>query len=104
MFTNNKNNIKLREKIHNYLLFLTNNEKKPSAEWRKDEINFDIGFFIAGLISVIIAFIMCIMAAFIYLKGNEKLAWITIFLVWSIETSILTFLPFWDEIRHNRED
>lgn len=96
--------MRFKERLYNYLLYLTNNEKKPVSEWRKDEVKFDIGFFITGLVSVIIAFILCITAVFIYLSGNEKLAWCTIFIVWALENSILIFLPFWDEIRHNRED
>jgi len=94
----------IREKIHNTLLYLTNNEDKPKKEWIKDEILFDIWFFIIGLISVIVSFLLCLLAVYFYMKANEKLAWCVIFIVWSIETSILSFLPLWDQIRHNRGD
>jgi hypothetical protein len=90
--------------LYQIMLYLTNNEDKPKSQWMRDEVHFDFGFFITGLISVIISFSLCIFAAFVYLSGREKEAWCIIFLVWALENSISSFIPLWDQIRHNRED
>ena len=86
----------IEEKIYNYLLFLTNNEQKPVKEWRKDEVKFDIGFFIICLILLLIGLIGVIL----YIITKKDL-WLGIMFACEF---VLCFIWIWDNIRHNRED
>jgi len=94
----------LKEKIYQWLLYVTNNESKPTKEWRRDEIKFDIGFFIALVIAMILGFVLIACSIVVYLMGNERLAWCIIFLFWGVEYCIFGFITALDEIRHNREE
>lgn len=90
--------------LYNFMLYLTNNEDKPKKDWVREEVHFDFAFFVVGLINSIVCVSLCALAAWVYLHGNEKGAWCIIFLVWALENSISSFIPLWDQIRHNRED
>ena len=93
-----------------WLLYLTNNEKKPIAEWRKDEVEFDIIFFI-----VLVLNILCGLACLIGGMGlkfyglfqhNPTLLEVGSILMeggWVFVVTIF-FIEAWDSIRHNRED
>lgn len=95
---------------NNLLLYLTNNEKKPTSEWRKDEVEFDIIFFIILLINIILG-IGCwtggIVLKFLgVLHQNPILAEFGSILIeggW-IFVGTIFFIEAWDSIRHNRED
>lgn len=100
----------IREKIYQILLYLTNNEKKPAKEWRRDETVFDIMFFIALVISIILGLGCWIGAAICKFKGllehNAVLSEIGGILTeggW-IFVGIFWFIEAWDSIRHNREE
>jgi hypothetical protein len=86
----------LIDKIYNYLLFLTNNEKKPVPEWRQDEINFDIGFFIACVTLLIVG----VISLGIYIKTKQD---VYLGIMFACEFA-MCFVWIWDNIRHNRED
>jgi hypothetical protein len=96
--------MKKSNKLYQFLLYVTNNESKPVKEWRQDEIKFDIGFFIALVLSSIFGFVLIICAIIAYLQNNEKLAWCIMFLFWGVEYCLLSFITALDAIRHNREE
>ena len=100
----------IKEWIYQKLLYLTNNEKIPVPEWRKDEIEFDIGFFVILVISIILGLGCWIGGVILKLKGllipNPVLSEIGSILIeggW-IFVGIIFFIEAWDSIRHNRED
>jgi len=100
----------IRKWIYNILLYLTNNEKIPVAEWKKDEIEFDIIFFIILIISIILGLGCWIGGVVLKLKGllipNTILSEIGSILIeggW-IFVGIIFFIEAWDSVRHNRED
>ena len=85
-----------RQKIYNYLLFLTNNEKKSAKEWRQDEIHFDMGFLIAGFI-----FLLLGLAGIVFYLATKQDLYLGI--MFGCEFCIC-FIWLFDNIRHNRED
>jgi hypothetical protein len=96
--------------VPHWLLWLTNNEDKPVKEWRKDEVEFDIIFFITLLISIILGLTCWIGGVIFKLKGlfigNSVLSEIGSILIeggW-IFVGIIFFIEAWDSIRHNRDD
>jgi hypothetical protein len=92
------------DKLYNWLLYLTNNEKKAASEWRADEVKFDIGFFITMAIAAVLGFFLFSSAIIVYMRGNEKAAWCIVFGAWGIEYCVFGFINAWDSLRHNRED
>ena len=86
----------IKERIYNWLLFLTNNEKKPVEQWRQDEIHFDIGFLIACLSLLIIGTIGLII--YVFTKQDLYLG------IMFFCEFVMCFVWIWDNIRHNRED
>lgn len=70
--------------LHDILIYLTNNQKTS-----KDEVKFDILFFLILMIDV-----FCVgIPAIIFNSGRlDKLFWVVALFVW-----------IWDNIRHNRE-
>lgn len=96
-------------KIYDCFLWLTNNEKKPVSEWRKDEVIFDIAFFITIALSIILG-LGCFIGGVVYkFKGlfehNNVLSEVGSILIeggW-IFLGVLFFIETWDSIRHNRE-
>jgi hypothetical protein len=68
-------------KLYKLLLYLTNNDSKP-----KDEIKFDIGFWVAATIT------LCISVPLLF--TNEEHGWAILAIFW--------YIQFWDELRHNR--
>ena len=84
------------ERFYNYLLFLTNNEKKPVSEWRQDEIHFDIGFLISGFLLLIMGVLGIIL--YVITKKDVYLG-----IMFGCEF-IICFIWLFDNIRHNRED
>ena len=93
-----------------YLLYLTNNEKKPSKEWKRDEVIFDIIFFIILVFNIVLGlgcWIGGVVAQFIGLfQHNSILAEVGKILTeggW-IFVGFIFFIEAWDSIRHNRED
>lgn len=95
---------KEKRNIYDWLLWVTNNEDKPKKEWAKDEIAFDIFFFISGLLLVVLACILFGVGAYLYLTGHDKEAWCLVFISWACEGSLLQFIILLDWLRHNRSD
>jgi len=100
----------LKKWIYQKLLYLTNNEKIPVQEWRKDEIEFDIIFFIILIISIILGLGCWIGGVVFKFKGllipNPVLSEIGSILIeggW-IFVGVIFFIEAWDSVRHNRED
>jgi len=92
-----------------WLLFLTNNEDKPKKAWIKDEIHFDIIFFIGLVVSIVLGlgcWIGGIILKFVgLLESNAIMSEIGSILVeggW-IFIGLIFFLEAWDSIRHNRD-
>jgi len=88
--------MKIYEWIYKKLLHLTNNEDKPKKEWLKDEIFFDILFFVICLVLLIIG----IMGIILYVVKKEDLY---LGIMFACEF-IICFIWVWENIRHNRED
>jgi len=93
-----------------WLLYLTNNEKKPTQEWRRDEVEFDIIFFIILVINIILGVGCWIGGVICQLLGlfqhNLIVAEVGKILTeggW-IFVGTIFFIEAWDSIRHNRED
>ena len=81
--------------VKEWLLYLTNNEKKPVHEWKQDEIHFDIGFFIACSVLVIIG----AFAVLFYLLTKQDVYLGIMFFC----EFLMCFIWIWDNIRHNRD-
>jgi hypothetical protein len=100
----------VKEKIYNYLLFLTNNESKPKKIWMQDEIHFDIIFFIGLVISITLGLGSWIGGVILKILGllhsNPVLSDIGSILVESgwIFVGVIFFIEAYDSIRHNRQD
>jgi len=99
-----------KENIYNWVLYLTNNEKISVQEWRKDEVEFDIIFFIILLISILMGLGCWIGGVILKLKGllnhNPIMSEIGSILIeggW-IFVGVIFFIEAWDSVRHNRED
>lgn len=76
-------------KIYDWLIYLTNNEKISPAEWRRDEVFFDVVFFVVLILDAIFIGIPSI----IFDSGRlEKAFWVVALVIW-----------IWENIRHNRE-
>jgi len=80
--------------LRDWLLYLTNNESKPKSQWLKDEIFFDILFFIFGSILLIIGLIGIVL--YIITKQDLYLG-----LMFGCEF-IICYIWLVETIRHNR--
>jgi len=93
-----------------WLLYLTNNEKKEKRLWLKDEVYFDILFFIGLVISIILGLGCWIGGVILKTLGlfhsNAILSELGSILIESgwIFVGLIFFLEAWDSIRHNRDD
>jgi hypothetical protein len=79
---------KIHNKIYDTLLYLTNN-----LSTSRDEIKFDIGFFIVIMLATFISIPLLIRSG-IESGSVGEFAWAAIVLIFAVES--------WDSMRHNR--
>lgn len=96
--------------LQDWLLYLTNNEKKPAKEWKSDEVHFDIIFFVVLVMNIVLGLGCWIGGVVAQLLGlfhhNPILAEVGKILIeggW-IFVGTIFFIEAWDSIRHNRDD
>jgi hypothetical protein len=95
-------------RLHNLLLYLSNNENISKKQWEADEVKFDIGFLIALFISIFLAMVCWVTSVTLKVLavhyGNAKMESIGSVLSdggW-IFIAIIFFIEAYDSLRHNR--
>lgn len=97
-------------RLYNWLLYLTNNEKKDVKLWRRDEVDFDIAFFVVLVLNILcglgcwVGGVAC--QFFGLFQHNPTISEVGKILIeggW-IFVGTIFFIEAWDSIRHNRED
>ena len=81
--------------LRDWLLYLTNNENKKPAEWKADEVHFDLIFFVI-IIGLLVLGVINV-GLYILTKNDMYLG-----IMFACEF-IMCFIWIWDNLRHNRD-